>query len=83
MRLPQRLSPPAGSRKLATKILLPFSATNQYLTPTLGKPLRVIPRYKVLQSLAHGDALIQDDEATYFVMNFGRGADDASGTNLA
>ena len=64
------------------KILLPFSTTNQYLTPTLGKPLRVIPRYKVLQSLAHGDALIQDAEATYFVMNFGRGADDAAGTNL-
>jgi TPR repeat protein len=64
------------------KILLPYSTTNQYLTPTLGKPLRVIPRYKVLQSLAHGDALIQDAEATYFVMNFGRGADDAAGTNL-
>ena len=64
------------------KILLPFSTTNQYLTPTLGKPLRVIPRYKVLQSLAHGDALIQDAETTYFVMNFGRGADDAAGTNL-
>ena len=64
------------------KILLPFSTTNQYLTPTLGKPLRVIPRYKVLQSLAHGDALIQDAETTYFVMNLGRGADDAAGTNL-
>jgi TPR repeat protein len=64
------------------RILLPFSTTNQYLTPTLGKPLRVIPGYKVLQSLAHGDALIQDAEATYFVMNFGRGADDAAGTNL-
>ena len=64
------------------KILLPFSTTNQNLTPTLGKLLRVIPRYKVLQSLAHGDALIQDTEATFFVMNFGRGADDAAGTNL-
>ena len=64
------------------KILLPFSTTNQNLTPTLGKPLRVIPRYKVLQSLAHGDALLQDTEATFFVMNFGRGADDAAGTNL-
>jgi TPR repeat protein len=64
------------------KILLPFSTTNQYLTPTLGRPSRVIPRYKVLQSLAHGDALIQDAEATYFVMDFGRGADDAAGTNL-
>ena len=34
------------------KILLPFSATNQNLTPTLDRPVRVIPRYKVLQSLA-------------------------------
>jgi TPR repeat protein len=63
------------------KILLPFSTTNQALTPTLEKPVRVIPKYRVLRSLAHGDALIQDDYATYFVMDFGRGADDASGTN--
>ena len=63
------------------RILLPFSTTNQYLTPTLGKPLRVISRYKVLRSLAQGDALLQDDAATYFVMNFGRREHDASGTN--
>jgi len=63
------------------KILLPLSDTNLNLTPTLEKPLHVIPKYRVLQSLADGDALIQDDEGTYFVMNFGRGADDASGTN--
>ena len=63
------------------KILLPFSDTNQNLTPTLDKPLRIIPRYKVLQPPANGDALIQDEEGIYFVMNFGRGADDASRTN--
>ena len=63
------------------KILLPLSTTNQDLTPTLGRPLRILPRYKVLRSLAESDALLQDDQATYFVMNFGRGADDASGTN--
>jgi hypothetical protein len=63
------------------KILLPLSTTNQDLTPTLGRPLRILPRYKVLQSLAEGDALLQDDHATYFVMDFGRGAEDASGTN--
>jgi TPR repeat protein len=63
------------------KILLPFSTTNQDLTPTLGRPLRILPRYKVLQSLAEGDALLQDDQATYFVMDFGRGAEDSSGTN--
>jgi TPR repeat protein len=63
------------------KLLLPLSATNQNLTPTLDKPVRVIPKYKILQSFGGGDALIQDDASTYFVMNFGRGADDASGTN--
>jgi len=65
------------------KILLPLTDTNLNLTPTLEKPLLVIPNYKVVQSLAQGDALIQDDEAIYFVMNFGRGAADASGTNAA
>ncbi len=63
------------------KVLLPFSSTNQNLTPTLGRAIRVVPRYKVLDSATNGDALIQDGGATYFVMNFGRGADDASGTN--
>jgi TPR repeat protein len=63
------------------KILLPLSTTNQNLTPTLGRPLRILPRYKVVQSLPQGDALLQDDQATYFVMDFGRGAQDASGTN--
>jgi TPR repeat protein len=63
------------------KLLLPFSATNQNLTPTLDKPLRVVPTYKVLQSLGNGDALIQDNQSTLFVMSFGRGAADASGTN--
>jgi len=63
------------------KLLLPYSATNQTLTPTLDKPVRVVPKYTVLQSLASGDALIKEDAATYFVMNFGRGADDAGSTN--
>jgi TPR repeat protein len=63
------------------RILLPFSTTNQDLTPTLYKPLRTLSRYRVLQVLPHGDALLQDDAATCFVMNFGRGVDDAFGTN--
>ena len=63
------------------KLLLPFSATNQNLTPTLDMPLRVIPKYKILQSFGGGDALIQDGASTNFVMDFGRGADDASCTN--
>ena len=63
------------------KILLPLSATNQTLTPTLDRPLRVVPKFTILRSLASGDALIQDDASVYFVMNFGRGANDAAGTN--
>jgi len=63
------------------KLLLPLSATNQTLTPTLDKPVRVIPKYTLLQSLPSSDALIQEDASIYFVMNFGRGADDASRTN--
>lgn len=63
------------------KLLLPLTATNQNLTPILERPLRVIPKYAILQWLPSGDALIQDDASTYFVMNFGRGADDASCTN--
>ena len=63
------------------KLLLPLSATNQTLTPTLDRPARVIPKYRLLQSLGEGDALIQDDAATYFVMDFGRGADDAACMN--
>ena len=69
------------SKTWQEKILLPLSATNQTLTPTLDRPVRVVPKYTILQSLPSGDALIQADAATYFVMNFGRGADDASGTN--
>jgi TPR repeat protein len=64
-------------------ILLPLSATNQDLTPTLRRPLRTVSQYKLLQVLPHGDALIQGAGGTYFVMNFGRGADDAAGTNAS
>jgi TPR repeat protein len=63
------------------KILLPLSETNQNLTPTLDKTVRVIPKYSVVRSLPSGDALVQDGAALYFVMDFGRGADDASHTN--
>jgi len=63
------------------KILLPYSATNQNLTPTLDKSVWVVPSYKLLQARAGGDALIQDGASTYFVMNFGRGVDDAASTN--
>jgi hypothetical protein len=63
------------------KILLPLSPTNQTLTPTIDRPVRVVPKYTVLQLLPSGDALIQEDASIFFVMNFGRGTDDASRTN--
>lgn len=64
------------------KLLLPFSETNQNLTPTLDRPVRILPSYKLLQKLGNGDALIQDHTgAVYFVMNFGRAVDDAGCTN--
>ncbi len=63
------------------KLLLPFSATNQNLTPTLDKPLRVVPRYKVAHSFTNGDALLEDDGSTCFVIDWGRGTGEASGTN--
>jgi len=63
------------------KLLLPLSTTNQNLTPTLDRPVRVVPKYTLLRSLPSGDALIQDGASVYFVMDYGRGADDASRTN--
>jgi TPR repeat protein len=63
------------------KLLLPYSTTNQTLTPTLDRSVRVVPKYTMLRSLPSGDALIQADASTYFVMNYGHGADDGSGTN--
>jgi TPR repeat protein len=66
-----------------SKLLLPYSDTNQNLTPTLGKSLRTIPQYEVLQALPSGDALITDGAATVFVLDFGHGASDAYHTNAA
>jgi TPR repeat protein len=55
------------------KILLPYSETNQNLTPTLDKPVQVVPDYKLLRSLADGDALIEAQEVPCLVMNFSGG----------
>jgi TPR repeat protein len=62
------------------KLLLPFSPTNQNLTPTLERQVHVVPSYKVLQSFPNGDALIQDDRSTMFVMNFGPARTNTAGT---
>ena len=63
------------------KVLLPFSDTNSNLTPTLDKPVRFVPAFTVQQALTNGDAWLQDGPTTLFVMNFGRAASDAAGTN--
>ena len=63
------------------KLLLPYSETNQDLTPTLGRRVTVVPQYEVLQTLPGGDALLRDKEEACFVMDFGRGAADVFRTN--
>jgi len=64
------------------KLLLPYSDANPNLTPTLSREFRAIHGYKVLQTLQEGDALIQDQDATYLVMNlFGQGTE-GTRTNL-
>ncbi len=63
------------------RLLLPFSTTNENLTPTLGRTVRVVPSFKVLQSYTNGDALLQDGQSTLFVMDFGRAATNTFGTN--
>ena len=64
------------------KLLLPYSEANQNLTPTLERDVRLVSRYKVIQNLGGGDALLQvNHDAPCFVMQFGRGAGDLSGTN--
>lgn len=69
-------------QKWVAKLLLPYSETNQNLTPTLNRVVRILPAYKLLQNLGNGDALIQGGDGTVsFVMNFGRAADDAGCTN--
>jgi len=64
-----------------TKLILPWSPTNRNLIPTLEKPLRLLPVYTLLQTLRDGDALLQEGKYIYFVMDYGRAADDAFRTN--
>ncbi len=63
------------------KLLLPYSETNQDLTPTLRRPVALMPQYELLQTLPGGDALLRDKDAVWFVMDFGRGAGDIYHTN--
>jgi TPR repeat protein len=63
------------------KLIPPWSPTNRDLLPTLDKPLRLLPTYKLLQTLSDGDALLQNGQAVYFVMDYGRAPQDAFRTN--
>jgi TPR repeat protein len=59
-------------KKWQQKLLLPYSEAQQNLTPTLNRAFRTVNSYKVLQSFQEGDALLQDQEGTYLVMDFAR-----------
>jgi hypothetical protein len=63
------------------KLLLPYAATNLYLTPVLDQPGQVVDRYSVLKSLPNGDTLIQAGDSICGVVGFGRGASDVYQTN--
>jgi TPR repeat protein len=51
------------------RILLPYSDTNQNLTPTLQKTLSIVNGYKVLRSFPDGDAIIEAQGGLGLVMN--------------
>ena len=73
------------------QLLLPYSATQGNLTPTLGKPLVHATGYQVVSPQAEGilnaaakfrrdDVLLRVGDSIFFVMGFGRVASDTSGT---
>jgi hypothetical protein len=70
-------------KKWQQKLLLPYSDTQPNLTPTLNRPYLIVNSYKVAQSLAEGDVLIQDEQGSaYLIMDFGRGNPKGASTNL-
>jgi len=69
--------------KWQQKLLLPYSDTQQNLTPLLNRPFLVLNSYKMAQTLSEGDVLIQDQQGTsYLVMDFARGTSNGTSTNL-
>lgn len=58
------------------KILLPYSETNENLTPTLNKALLKITGYKLLRSFDNGDAIMEAQEGLGLVMNFSHSTND-------
>ena len=69
------------TEKWQRQLLLPYTEGNPNLTPTIPKAFRVLNQYKVLEPPRGGDALLQDGDNVYFVMDFGHGSSDGSGTN--
>ena len=63
------------------KILLPYSDTNQDLTPTRKLSVHRLAKYQVVRTFDGGDAVLADDSGVFFVMEFGRAADVAHHTN--
>ena len=68
--------------KWQEKLLLPYSDTQQNLTPTLNRPFRIVSDYKLVQSLPEGDALIEGAGGRYIVMDFGTDSARNARTNL-
>lgn len=64
------------------KLLLPYSDTQQNLTPTLNRAFHTVNTYKIAQTLEQGDVLIQEGDVAYLVMDFARAPTDVSHTNL-
>jgi Sel1 repeat len=62
------------------KILLPYSLTNENLTPTLSRQVRFVPSYQFLRAFGE-DAFIQAGDSIYYVMDFAREGAHPSGTN--
>lgn len=63
------------------KLLNAYSPTNPVLTPVLRKPLRIVSRYELEAEPKDGDAVLRADGQRLFVLNFGRGTQDAFHTN--
>jgi hypothetical protein len=74
------------------KLLLPYSETNQNLTPTLGKRVVVVSSYQVLDLEAEGvlnsstfkkdEALIRVADHIYLATRWGHVPEDSSGANV-
>jgi Sel1 repeat len=62
------------------RILLPYSVTNENLTPTLSRQLRIVSTYKFLRAFGE-DAFIEAGNSIYFVMDYRRGGSLGANTN--